>query len=205
MCFGSSVCLWGNVYVDLLICSVGSFFSYYWVEWAVCVFWRLVPSLSHCWQIFSSIPCVVLLFMVTCCAKAHELHLFFSYIVFFLYLWLCQVILLSGLLWLQCMGFSLQWLLSLQSTGSRARAPQEFGYWALEHRLSSFGTGALLLCPMWDLLKPRIEPVSTILTGVFFTTTRETLFLSIVLGNWPKGILVWFMVQNDLPMTSSKT
>ena len=45
--------------------------------------------------------------------------------------------------------------LGLERCGSSgSRAP--------EHRLSSCGTGALLLCPMWHLPEPGIEPVSTV-------------------------------------------
>ena len=43
---------------------------------------------------------------------------------------------------LQCTGFSLQWLLLLQSTGSRHAGFSSCGTWALEHRLSSCGTRA---------------------------------------------------------------
>ena len=41
---------------------------------------------------------------------------------------------------------------------------------ALEHRLSSCGAWAQLLCNMWDLPAPGIEPVSLALTGGFSTT-----------------------------------
>ena len=41
---------------------------------------------------------------------------------------------------------------------------------ALEHRLSSCGTGLLLLCGMWDLPGPRTEPVSPALAGEFLFT-----------------------------------
>ena len=41
---------------------------------------------------------------------------------------------------------------------------------ALEHRLSSCGTRAQLLCGMWDLPRPGIEPVSPALAGRFLTT-----------------------------------
>ena len=44
------------------------------------------------------------------------------------------------------------------------------GLWALEHRLSSCGTQALLLRGMWDLPRPGLEPVSPALAGRFLTT-----------------------------------
>ena len=57
---------------------------------------------------------------------------------------------------LQCAGFSLRWLLLLWSTGSRC---------------AGFSScGAQLLCGMWDLPGPGIEPVSPALAGGFLTT-----------------------------------
>ena len=41
---------------------------------------------------------------------------------------------------------------------------------ALEHRLSSCGARAELLCGMWDLPGPGLEPVSPALAGGFSTT-----------------------------------
>ena len=41
---------------------------------------------------------------------------------------------------------------------------------ALELRLSSCDTWAQLLCGMWDLPRPGIEPVSPVLAGRFLTT-----------------------------------
>ena len=43
---------------------------------------------------------------------------------------------------LWCVGFSLQWLLLLQSTGSRCTGFSSCGSRALEHRLSSCGAWA---------------------------------------------------------------
>ena len=43
---------------------------------------------------------------------------------------------------LQCMGFSLWWLLWLQSTGSRRTGFSSCALWALERRLSSCGARA---------------------------------------------------------------
>ena len=39
--------------------------------------------------------------------------------------------------------------------------------WAREHRLSSYGTQGQLLCSIWDLPEPGIEPVSPELAGRF--------------------------------------
>ena len=41
---------------------------------------------------------------------------------------------------------------------------------ALEHRLSSCGAWALLLGSMWNLPRPGMEPISSILAGRFLTT-----------------------------------
>ena len=51
-----------------------------------------------------------------------------------------------------------------------ARRLSSCGSWALERRLSSCGTRALLLHGMWDLPRPRLEPVSPALAGGFLTT-----------------------------------
>ena len=78
---------------------------------------------------------------------------------------------------LRCAGFSLSWLLLLQSMGSRhagsvvvARGLSSCGLQALEHRLSSCGAQALLLRGMWDLPRPGFEPMSPALAGGFLST-----------------------------------
>ena len=53
----------------------------------------------------------------------------------------------------QCTGFSSQWLLLLESTGSRV------------HGLSSCGTRAQLPCGIWGFPGPGIEPMSPVLAG----------------------------------------
>ena len=80
-----------------------------------------------------------------------KLFSFFTHLfILFIYFWLRWVLVVVRRLSLaaasvsysslQCMGFSLQWLLLLQSTGSRCFS--SCGMWALEHRLSSCGTRA---------------------------------------------------------------
>ena len=71
---------------------------------------------------------------------------------------------------LLCAGFSLRWLLLLQSTGSRHTGFSSCGSWALERRLSSCGAQAELLRSTWDLPGPGLEPVSSALAGGFLTT-----------------------------------
>ena len=70
---------------------------------------------------------------------------------------------------LQCMGFSLQWLLLLPMRGSRAHGLSRCSSQTLEHRLGSCDS-AQLLPGMWDLSGPGIEPMSPALAGGFFTT-----------------------------------
>ena len=66
---------------------------------------------------------------------------------------------------LQCVGFSLWWLLLLWSTGSRhagsvvvAHRLSSCGSQALERRLSSCGARAWLLRGMWDLPGQGLNP-----------------------------------------------
>ena len=59
---------------------------------------------------------------------------------------------------LQCMAFSLPWLLLLQSTSSRHRG------------LSSCDAQAQLLRGVWDLPRTVIKPMSPALTDGFLTT-----------------------------------
>ena len=73
-----------------------------------------------------------------------------------------------SLLW--CAGFSLRWLLLLQSTGSRHTGFSSCGSQAPECRLSSCGAWAQVLCGMWDLPGPGLEPVSPAQAGRFLTT-----------------------------------
>ena len=63
-----------------------------------------------------------------------------------------------------CGGFS------LRSMGSRHMGFISCGSCALERRLSSCGAWASLLCGMWDLPGPGLEPVSPALAGGFLTT-----------------------------------
>ena len=61
----------------------------------------------------------------------------------------------------------------LQNVQASAGAAQGLGgcsSGALKHRLNSYGAWAQLLCNMWDLPRPEIEPVSPALAGRFLTT-----------------------------------
>ena len=78
----------------------------------------------------------------------------------FLYLWRAGATLCCSAWASHCGGFSC----------CRARA---LGTWAsvvVARRLSSCGAWALLLCGMWDLPGPGLEPVSPALAGGFLTT-----------------------------------
>ena len=108
------------------------------------------------------------------------LGFFFCFCFLFVLFWLhwvfvaargLSLVVASGgysLLW--CAGFSLRWLLLLQSTGSRHAGFSSCGSRALEHRLSSCGAQAQLPRGMWDLPGPGLEPVSPALAGGFLTT-----------------------------------
>ena len=77
-------------------------------------------------------------------------------------------------------------LLLLWTTGSRCVGFSSCdtgliscGSWALEHGLSSYGAQAWLLCDMWHLPRPGIEPVSPALAGGFLPSvlTRKSYIL----------------------------
>ena len=65
------------------------------------------------------------------------------------------------------------WVLGLSGLGSCS-------WQALEHGLNSCGTGALLLCGMWDLPRSEMEPVSAALGGRFLSTVVVVQLLSCV-------------------------
>ena len=108
------------------------------------------------------------------CKVAQYQHAFFFLIYFFLilfiYFLLRWVFIASrrlslaaesrGYSSLQCVGFSLRWLLFLRSTGSRRMGFSSCDSWALERRLSSCGARAQLLRSMWDPPWPGLEPMS---------------------------------------------
>ena len=67
-------------------------------------------------------------------------------------------------------GYSLRWLLLLQSTGSRPTGFGSCGSQALECWLNSCCTRVQLLHCTWDLPGPGIKSTSPALTGGFLTT-----------------------------------
>ena len=71
-----------------------------------------------------------------------------------------------------CGGFSCcgAWTLGARASVVVACGLSSCGSQALERRLSSCGAWALLLCGMWDLPGPGIEPMSPALAGGFLTT-----------------------------------
>ena len=80
---------------------------------------------------------------------------------------------------LRCTGFSLRWLLLLRSTDSKLAGFSSCGLRALERRLSSCGSQALLLRGMWDLPGPGLKPMSPALAGGFLTTAPPGKSLSV--------------------------
>lgn len=102
---------------------------------------------------------------------------------FLTYFWLCWVlVVLHGLfvvtiskgyssLW--CTGFFLPWRLLLWSTSSRHMGSRNCSTWASEiaaHGLSSWVTGAQLLCSLWNLPGSVIKPVCAALADGFLNT-----------------------------------
>ena len=70
-----------------------------------------------------------------------------------------------------CGGFSLQSMASRHAGfGSCSAWLRSCSLRALVHRLSSCDTQAWLLCDMWDLPGPRIEPLSLVSQGGFLIT-----------------------------------
>ena len=104
----------------------------------------------------------------------------FYLFILFIYFWLRWVFVAArglslvavsgGCSSFHCAGFSLRWLLSLRSAGSRRTGFTSCGSQALERRLSSCGAQAQLLHGMWDLPGPGLKPVSLALAGGFLTT-----------------------------------
>ena len=108
---------------------------------------------------------------------------FFFFLTFylFIYLWLCWVFTATqafsgcgewGLLFScgtqvsHCSDFSCCRAQALRHMSfSRGVWVNNCGSWALEHRLSSCGVWALLLCGMWDLPGSGIKPESSALAG----------------------------------------
>ena len=70
---------------------------------------------------------------------------------------------------LRCAGLSLRWPLPLQSMGSRHAGFSSCGSRAPELRLNC-SAWAQLLCSTWDLPRPGLEPVSSVLAGRLLTT-----------------------------------
>ena len=116
-------------------------------------------------------------------------NLFFYFWLHWVFIAVCRLSLVAasgGYSSLQCTGFSLRWLLCC---GARplgtwvsvvvALGLSSCGSQALEHRLSSCGARAQLLCNMWDLPRPGLEPASPALVGGFFFFLINFIYLYI--------------------------
>ena len=99
---------------------------------------------------------------------------------------------------LQCMGLSLQRLLSLQSADSRAHVPQYLwlvGSVVAAARLWSCGAEVSLLHSLWELSRSGIEYVSPALADGFFTTESLSLFLGFFhLEHIPVSSCCWTLI-----------
>ena len=90
----------------------------------------------------------------------------------FLQLWRAGATLCCGAQASHCGGFS---CCRARAPGAQAsvvvaRGLSSCGSWASEHRLSSCGTQAQLLCSTWDLSRPGLEPMSPALADGLPTT-----------------------------------
>ena len=89
--------------------------------------------------------------------ESQSLYCFFKLIYFWLgwiFVAVCGLSLVAvseGNSLLQCLGFSWQWLLLLQSTGCRYEVFSSCSSQTLEHRLRICGTQAQLFHSMWNL------------------------------------------------------
>ena len=98
----------------------------------------------------------------------------------FIYFWLCWVFFAAcrlslvaesgGYSLLRCTGFSLRWLLLLQSTGSRHVGFSSCSSWALERRLSSCGAWASCSAACGIFPDQGSNPCPLALAGRFLTT-----------------------------------
>ena len=78
---------------------------------------------------------------------------------------LSLVVVSGGYSSLRCMGFSLQWLLLLQSTATR-----HVGFNSCSTRAQQLWHTGQFLCSMWDVPGPGLEPASPALAGILPTT-----------------------------------
>ena len=76
----------------------------------------------------------------------------------------------QGLLFVGLRGLLVAVASLVAEHGLQAHGLSSCGSQALECRLSSCGARAQLLCGMWDLPRPGLEPVSPALAGGFLTT-----------------------------------
>ena len=105
--------------------------------------------------------------------NVNSANTFFKKFIYFIYFWLGWVFVVArrlslavesrGYSSLRCAGFSLLWLLLLQSTGMQASV-------VAAHVLSSCGSRAQLLHGMWDPPRLGLEPRSPALAGGLLTT-----------------------------------
>ena len=93
--------------------------------------------------------------------------LFFVFIYLFIYLCLCWVFVsVPGLSLVAASGGHS----SSRCAGLSLLRPLVAEHRLQMHRLSNCGSRAQLLCGMWDLPRPGLEPVFPVLTGRFSTT-----------------------------------
>ena len=137
-----------------------------------------------CNSVSQSVACLFILFKW---AFKEQMSLILFIYLLIIYFWLCWVFVAACWLSLvavsgvtlccgarasHCGGFSCCGARALGARSSVVVACglSSCGSWAPERRLSSYGAQAQVLCGMWDLPGPGLEPVSPALAGRFLTT-----------------------------------
>ena len=92
---------------------------------------------------------------------------------------------------MHCAGFLSQWLLLLQSTGSRAPSFRSCGSQALEQRFNSCGTRAELPCSIGDPPGSGIEFKSPAFMGRFFTPSHQGSPNITEFSHWKGSSAIW--------------
>ena len=112
----------------------------------------------------------------------------------------------QGLLFVVCEGFSLPWLLLLQSVSSRQSGFGSCSTQVLELQgFSNHGTWTQVLLGMWDLPRPGIEPVSPALASIISTTGPPGKFTPVYLRKCGKMPGICLEIVKSSRLISKKT
>ena len=159
------------------------------------VWWNSQSSVTSWWvRLWSTwaLPRVLLCLIFSFVSGVTEVkiwcYFFKFFICFFFLFWLCWVLVaVQAFLWLWRAGATTRRGAWASHCGGLPREAWALGWegfsscssWALENRLSTCGTRALMFFDMWDLPRLGIKPAPPALAGGFFTT--EPLWKSLML------------------------